>query len=154
MGSYPQTDDMALAIVSVVPDSWNRLSIPPYTYNEILDNIIRELSLKNVSDDIIFKVRLSLDECVTNAIKHGHRSNYLEKVLVNYLIDSEKIVIQVKDRGEGFDYASIPDPTLEGNIHNPQGRGVFITMRLMDKVEFNDVGNMVTITKFFHPVGN
>ncbi len=150
MGSIPQADDMALAIVSVVPDSWNQLSVPPYTYNEVLENVIRELNLKNVSDDVVFKVRLSLDECVTNAIKHGHRSNYLEKVLVNYLIDSEKIVIQVKDRGEGFDYASIPDPTLVDNIQNPQGRGVYLTMQLMDKVEFNDLGNMVTITKYFH----
>jgi len=150
MGSRPQMDDMALAIIAVVPDSWNRLSIPPYTFNEILDNIMRELSLKNVSDDIMFKVRLSLDECITNSIKHGHKSNYLERVLINYLIDSDKIAIQVQDRGEGFDYASIPDPTLEDYLKLPQGRGVFITMQLMDKVEFNDVGNQVTVTKYFH----
>jgi len=148
-GSHPQMDDMALIIISVVPDSWNLLSIPPYTYNEILENIIRELTLKNVSDDVIFKVRLSLDECITNAIKHGHRSNYLEKVHISYLIDSEKVVIQIKDRGEGFDYASLPDPTVVDNIALPQGRGVFLTMQVMDKVEFNDMGNQVTLTKYF-----
>jgi anti-sigma regulatory factor (Ser/Thr protein kinase) len=149
MGSQPQTDDIALIIISVVPDSWNRLSIPPYTFNEVLDNIVRELTLKNVSDDVIFKVRLSLDECITNAIKHGHRSNYLEKILVSYLIDSEKIVIQIQDRGEGFDYASLPDPTVEYYLQLPEGRGVFLTMQVMDKVEFNDVGNVVTLSKYF-----
>jgi anti-sigma regulatory factor (Ser/Thr protein kinase) len=148
-GNHPQMDDIALIIISVVPDSWNRLSIPPYTFNEVLDNITRELVIKNVCDDAIFKVRLSLDECITNAIKHGHRSNYLEKVLVSYLIDPEKITIQIQDRGEGFDYASLPDPTVDRYLQLPQGRGVFLTMQVMDIVEFNDIGNVVTLVKYF-----
>lgn len=150
MGTQPQMDDIALIIMSVVPDSWNLLSIPPYTYNEVLENITRELTMKNVSDDIIFKVRLSLDECITNAVKHGHHSNYIEKVSISYLIDSEKIVIQIQDKGEGFDYASLPDPTVRDNIILPEGRGVFLTMQVMDIVEFNDLGNQVILTKYFN----
>ena len=53
----------------------------------------------------------------------------------------------IKDDGQGFNPAELPDPTRPENIILPAGRGVFLMNTFMDHVEYNDVGNEVTLTK-------
>ncbi len=145
-----QLDDIAIALISVVPDSWTTLTLPPYTFMEVLEMILEELRLRGVDNDSLFKVRLSLDECVTNATRHGHQGDGRRSITVSYLVESENITMKVRDQGPGFDFGLIPDPTLEENLMHPGGRGVFLTLRMMDEVSFNDVGNEVTMVKYLH----
>ncbi len=145
-----QLDDIAMALISVVPDSWSTVTIPPFSFHEIAENLLNELDLKGVDVDTCFKVRLSLDECVTNAFRHGHRCDERKQITVGYLVESDRVTMKVRDNGQGFDFGLIPDPTLEENLLQPGGRGVFLTMKLMDEVQFNDVGNEITLTKFLH----
>ncbi|HEX9745636.1 MAG TPA: SpoIIE family protein phosphatase, partial [bacterium] len=149
-GGREQLDDIAIALISVVPDSWTTLSIPPYSFPEVLEGLIDELVMRGVDDDIRFRVRLSIDECVTNAHKHGHKGDHRKPVIVSYIIEQDKLIFKVKDSGQGFDFGLIPDPTLEENLMHPGGRGVFLTLKLMDEVSFNDVGNEITVIKYLH----
>lgn len=143
-------DDIAIALISVVPDNWTTLTIPPYTFTEVMENLMDELSMKGVDDDIIFKARLSLDECVNNAFRHGHHGDLRRQIVVSYLVEPNKCTMKVRDQGPGFDFGLIPDPTLEENLLQPGGRGVFLTLKMMDEVSFNDVGNEVTMVKYLH----
>ena len=143
-------DDIAIALISVVPDNWTTLTIPPYTFTEVIENLIDELGLKGVDEDTIFKARLSLDECVNNAFRHGHHGDSRRQITVSYLIESNRCTMKVRDQGPGFDFGLIPDPTLEENLLQPGGRGVFLTLKMMDEVSFNDVGNEVTMVKYLH----
>jgi len=147
-----QLDDIAIALISVVPDSWTTLTIPPFPFMEILEGLLEELKLRGVDEDTAFKVRLSLDECVTNANRHGHQGDNRRNITVSYLVEPERVTMKVRDQGPGFDFGLIADPTLEENLMHPGGRGVFLTLKLMDEVGFNDVGNEVTMVKYLHTV--
>ncbi|MCX6645751.1 MAG: SpoIIE family protein phosphatase [bacterium] len=143
-------DDIAIALISIVPDNWTTLTIPPYTFIEVIGNLLDELSMKGVDEDTVFKARLSLDECVNNAFRHGHHGDHRRQITISYLIEPNKCTMKVRDQGPGFDFGMIPDPTLEENLLQPGGRGVFLTLKMMDEVSFNDVGNEVTMVKFLH----
>ncbi len=149
-GSREQLDDIALALLTVVPDSWTAMAIPPYTFTEVMENLLDELRLRGVDEDALFKVRLSLDECVTNAFRHGHRGDERRQITISYLVEADKLILKVRDQGPGFDFGMIPDPTLMENLMHPGGRGVFLTLKMMDEVSFNDVGNEVTMVKRLH----
>ncbi len=149
-GGREQLDDIALVLLSVVPDNWTTLTVPPYTFTEVLENLISELKLRGVDDEIAFKVRLSLDECVTNSFRHGHRGDERRPITISYLVEHDKVTMKVRDQGPGFDFGLIPDPTLDENLMQIGGRGVFLTLKMMDEVRFNDVGNEVTMIKYLH----
>jgi serine/threonine-protein kinase RsbW len=91
---------------------------------------------------------LSLEEAVINAIKHGNELDDTKKVVVGFAIDDERAIISVADEGEGFDPASVPDPTLDENLIAMSGRGLSLIRAYMDEVRFNDKGNDITMIKY------
>ena len=100
------------------------------------------------ADDSIRKMKITLTELLVNAILHGNGKDFSKKVIMGHVIDKKKTVISILDEGEGFDPNSIPDPTLPENLVKDCGRGLFIVRHYVDKVEYNEKGNRVTITKF------
>ena len=59
----------------------------------------------------------------------------------------EQAVFVISDEGKGFDLSCIPDPTDPNNIEKVCGRGVLLMRTFMDEVEYNSVGNEVTLVK-------
>jgi len=84
---------------------------------------------------------------VRNAIVHGNRNDPAKSVTVTYWVDAGKVNIEVADEGAGFDYKNLPNPTAKENIMKNSGRGVYLIRRLMDRVEFNEAGNVIRMTK-------
>ncbi|MFH1752685.1 MAG: ATP-binding protein [Candidatus Omnitrophota bacterium] len=116
---------------------------------KVSPRIISLLQERNIDNAYIFDIRLSVEETVLNAIEHGNGKNEKLTVEVTFAIDDQKIEISVEDQGPGFDHKSVPDPTKSGNILRSHGRGVYLVHKLMDKVEYNDKGNKVKLTKYF-----
>jgi anti-sigma regulatory factor (Ser/Thr protein kinase) len=56
-------------------------------------------------------------------------------------------VFAIRDEGQGFDPASLPDPTDPANLERISGRGLLLIQTFMDKVEHNESGNQITMTK-------
>ena len=111
---------------------------------KFIDDLKEDLSLP---EEIYANVLTCMNEAVINAILHGNKENSNKKVYIN--IESEprkKLVFTIKDEGEGFDYASIPDPTLPENIELFSGRGIYIIQHLADQVIFNKEGNEIELT--------
>lgn len=102
----------------------------------------------HLSDSDIFDIRLSTEEAIVNAMKYGNKFNEELPVLVDVVVSSNYVQVSVEDKGEGFDHAHIPDPTLNNNIGKTSGRGLYLIAHLMDKVVYNDKGNKVTMTKY------
>lgn len=109
--------------------------------------ILRDMDEFGFADESIRKMKIALTELLANAIYHGNRKNHNKKVTIGHLITKEKIVVSVMDEGAGFDYATVPDPTLPENLEKDRGRGLFIVKNYVDDLSFNRSGNRVTITK-------
>lgn len=93
-----------------------------------------------------FAVRLVIEEAVSNAFRHGNRARSDAHVDVEWIVGPQQATISVEDQGEGFDPASLPDPTDEDRLELPSGRGVLLIHAYMTEVEYNDRGNRVTMT--------
>lgn len=140
---------------------------------KIVDKIIVESYLE-IDDNEKVNVELGLVELITNAIEHGNLNiDYFEKqkalddgtfselynermnnpvfknriITVDFIEDSEKYQWTITDEGNGFDWHQLPDPTDEQHILQLNGRGIFISKFLFDKIEYFGNGNVVTATK-------
>jgi serine/threonine-protein kinase RsbW len=109
---------------------------------------LKWLESRKLDDSALFDIRLCVEEVVRNAITHGNDSDKDLKVLVSYWLEGDRLIIEVEDEGRGFDPGKVPDPTVEGNILRGSGRGVYIVRKLVDKMEFNDKGNKIRLTKY------
>ena len=98
-------------------------------------------------DEDLEAVNLALVEALTNAIRHGNRRDPAKSVFVEFDIDGQEIRISVRDEGEGFDVAGLPDARSPSGKRKPSGRGVFLLRAYMDEVNYNEKGNSVTLVK-------
>ena len=102
----------------------------------------RPLSARRIS----FNLRTALTEALSNAIAYGNRHDPTKLVRVRAEVRREAVDVYVEDEGEGFDPASVPDPTLPGNREREVGRGLFVLRHVVDRVSFNAKGNAVCLT--------
>lgn len=135
-----------------------------------LHRTIRTIGLCGEADGI--RVCVALEEAINNALFHGNLeiSSHLRTTdveayqqLVRQRIKtapycSRSIQVQakfnrqsgtfiVRDEGPGFDPDSLPDPTDPENLEKASGRGLLLMRTFMDSVEFNSIGNIVTMIK-------
>jgi len=82
-------------------------------------------------------VAIAITEAVNNAVEHGNRLQADRTVTVRLEWRDSRLVITVRDQGEGFDPDAIDDPLSPENLTRPDGRGLLIVRSLMDSVEVN-----------------
>jgi anti-sigma regulatory factor (Ser/Thr protein kinase) len=114
--------------------------------------ILREMDEFGYPDESIRKMKIALTELLANAIYHGNKKDHSRKVTIGHLVDKNAVKVSIMDEGTGFDIAGVPNPTLPENLEKDCGRGLFIVRSYIDKLEFNDRGNRVTIWKY-HTLG-
>ena len=109
--------------------------------------ILESLLPFNIASYDLLDIRLCLEEALINAIKYGNKLQPDLSIEITYSIENSILKITVLDQGKGFDHNNLPDPTLEENLQELKGRGVYLIRRLMDEVIFNEVGNQITMMK-------
>jgi serine/threonine-protein kinase RsbW len=97
----------------------------------------------------VFGIRLSVDEAVTNAIKHGNQMRPDKKVRIDFQLDGCGVRIEIEDEGAGFRPEDVPDPTADENLERPGGRGLMLMREYMTRIEFSPKGNLVILEKFY-----
>jgi CheY-like chemotaxis protein/anti-sigma regulatory factor (Ser/Thr protein kinase) len=120
----------------------------------------------------LMRVGIALHEALVNAIQHGNLEVSSElrqedddryrqlsqdrrrlepyrdrRVHVRARLTPAESVYVVRDDGPGFDPSDLPDPTDPANLERIGGRGLMLIRTFMDRVEFNDRGNEITMTK-------
>jgi serine/threonine-protein kinase RsbW len=103
-----------------------------------------------LNEEATFGVDMAVREAVTNAVLHGNRLDEAKTVIVTLQGSPEAFVVTVRDRGEGFDPDSVPDPTAAQNLLKTSGRGILFMRAFMDEVEWTrhpDGGTVVRMTK-------
>lgn len=69
------------------------------------------------------------------------------RITVRCAFTRDEAIFTIQDEGPGFDVSSIPDPTDPNNVERVSGRGMLLMRTFMDRVEYNELGNQVTLTK-------
>ena len=113
----------------------------------VQDFILQKITEAGFDSDCCFAIRLALEESLINAVRHGNCLDPARSVLVKFDINKSCARITVKDEGQGFDPAKVPDPTTEENLSKPRGRGIMLMRAYMDEVTYSDCGTEVTLVK-------
>lgn len=111
--------------------------------NELLD----QLRSAGWSEQEIFGVHLAVEEAVVNAIKHGNRQDERKQVQVACRLWPDRLWIEVRDEGPGFDPQRVPDCTADENLECPNGRGIMLMRCFMSRVQYSPEGNCVVLEK-------
>ena len=107
--------------------------------------ILEEAAACGYCENATFAIKLALEEAFTNAFRHGNRCDPGKHIMVRYKVDRERIEIEVRDEGNGFEPGDVPDPTQPEYIDRPHGRGIMLMRAYLDKVEFSKDGNSVRL---------
>ncbi|MFC1851784.1 response regulator [candidate division CSSED10-310 bacterium] len=119
-----------------------------FTYiKQVNDLIMRIFGQTNLTEEEIVEFEYCLNEALINAVEHGSGLDPDKLVYVSYTLKKDKLIIEIEDEGQGFDFRSVADPTTEENILNPRGRGIFIMKNYMDEVFYNEKGTKITLIK-------
>lgn len=128
--------------------SWQEIGI--HTLQEVqglINCLLDEILPLGFTDKERFGIRLSLEEAIVNAVKHGNRNDPAKTVRVRFQVTTQQFIIEIQDEGRGFDPESVPDPLNPENLERPGGRGVFLMRHYMSWVQYNETGNCVTLCK-------
>ena len=145
------------------------------------DEISKRLVLhlpKYLHSEKVKSIRIGLREIIINSIEHGnlnitfdekskavHKGNYLSllrkrqqekkykdrKVKVSIDMNRERVLYEISDEGNGFDFDSIM-ADISQRIDNElivNGRGITMAMNIFDNIEYNEYGNRVQLLKKF-----
>ncbi len=93
-------------------------------------------------------LRVGLTEALANAMLYGNARDPRKRVRVEAHVTGQVITVRVTDEGRGFNPAAVLDPTLPRNRTRAGGRGIFLIKKLMDRVEFNERGNAITMVLY------
>ena len=99
---------------------------------EFRDSAIDFLNDLDYDEDLIFKIRLILDELIINSYKHGNNMDYDKLIEVTLLFDQNHALIKVKDEGEGINYGKTR------NLLADHGRGIQLVSNLADNLLVRD----------------
>lgn len=113
----------------------------------VQEKIIGMMEKHEYSMRDIFAMRLSLEEAITNAIRHGNAGHPDKKVTVKADVSDAKLRVEVEDEGEGFDPGDVPDPTAEDFIERPSGRGLLLMRAYLNFVEYSNGGRRITMER-------
>lgn len=84
-----------------------------------------------------FEVEMALREALANAIKHGCKNDATKQIQCSVACDQDgDLLVVIRDPGQGFCIASVPDPREDENVYRSHGRGLFLINQFMDDVEF------------------
>jgi serine/threonine-protein kinase RsbW len=104
----------------------DKLSVP--VIRRVLGNSLRTLG---VVDDCIDDIEVALSEACTNVLDHAQDG---EVYHVRASIDEASCVLEVIDRGGGFDDAALGHADAMSDAET--GRGIQLMRRLVDSVSF------------------
>ena len=118
---------------------------------EYADEVARRVSTTaGFDEDERQKIEMAVHESLINAIYHGNKNDETKLVYIRFEIHGDRLLVHIRDQGEGFDLDNVADPLATENLLKVSGRGIFLIRAFMDefKVEIlPGVGTEVTMMK-------
>lgn len=122
-------------------DHYSDQSTGAYTgFESTLDSVDRaeEMVLEasaaaGLDEQEALRAGMAVREAMVNAVVHGN--GYSHDRTVHFWLSTSPAGLRVviRDEGEGFDFASLPDPTAEENLLRQSGRGFLLMRSFVDE---------------------
>jgi anti-sigma regulatory factor (Ser/Thr protein kinase) len=119
------------------------------------------LSTQTFTDESIVAFSAAVREAMTNAARHGNGGDPSRRIRIRCLVLAECVEVPVEDEGAGFDHRSrvksglTRDAILAERERGPRGAraglGIPLMIRCCDRLEYNEQGNRITLTKALDP---
>ncbi|MBM4047523.1 MAG: EAL domain-containing protein [Planctomycetes bacterium] len=131
-----------------------RLSLPSRRLNvRAAVEFVRELlNSINLARPVIFNVTLSLEEAITNIIRHAYLGDETKEIILTCDIEPGAVTIRLRDFGRQVDKSQLKSRELTD--YRAGGLGIHLMQTLLDTVEYNtdfDTGTELTLVKKFDP---
>jgi serine/threonine-protein kinase RsbW len=112
-----------------------------------VERILEAVKEAGLSRERRTDLAVAVSEALSNAAVHGNKLQPASHVVITVsVVPGRKATVAVKDSGSGYDHSALHDPTDVENLLTPNGRGVFLMKRLVDRLEIEPPGNGVRLT--------
>lgn len=123
---------------------------------DFVSNYAREAG---ITQEIIEKIILAVDEACTNIMKHAYKSFPDGEIIIKVKFDKHKFTIVIRDFGNSFEADKIPAPDLKEYYKEKRvgGLGMYLMKTLMDEVQYFTVPgkyNQVLLSKNINSSGH
>jgi serine/threonine-protein kinase RsbW len=109
--------------------------------------------LHHLPPKIAFVLQLSLEELITNCIKHSESDCAHSIIEINLLCKPGLLVIEMEDESAPFNplEAGIPDTEISIEDRKVGGLGIHLLRSLMDEIQYERTGekNYIRLKKYF-----
>ncbi|MEP9412234.1 MAG: response regulator [Candidatus Brocadia sp.] len=122
------------------------LLMPIHNYGKMVEHFDKKLSSIVEDDFVRYQIVTSINEAVLNAVSFAYGKNAEGEILLKFFKLGDEIIIEVYDRGCGFDIQNYrePDVTLYEDLTKKSGRGIFLMRNFMDRVMIQSSKEMGT----------
>lgn len=141
----PMLDGVSQSLNTIKPITFTITS--DYQGREVQDRILADVQRCGYDDQSTFAIKISLEEALINAIKHGNKRDPAKKVFVQAKITPKRAEIVIEDEGPGFARETVPDPTAEENLCKCSGRGILLMETYMNSVKWTKNGRRVKMIR-------
>ncbi len=127
----------------------------------VIEFVNKLVEQSGVTEEGQVAIAAAFREAVVNSAQHGNKYKKDKKIEIQYLLDAEKITLVVRDQGSGFNHeqyvksGSSKDAISAARERHMQGRmgglGIMLMLRCCERLEYNQQGNQITLTKYLKP---
>jgi len=108
-----------------------------------------------VPEDIIFDLKLAVDEACTNIITHGYQGMDPGSIMLSFRIEPDRILVEITDFGHSFEPAPPGEMDLEAALEDRPvgGLGLYLIYQTMDNIDYqaSEEGNCLVFTRYYRP---
>jgi serine/threonine-protein kinase RsbW len=107
-----------------------------------LERVAREIEAfgeaHGIAPNLIFHVKVALDEILTNVISYGYPEGGEHMITVRLALKAAELVIEVEDDGRPFNPLTVAPPDLEESPEERPigGLGLHLVRKMMDRLEY------------------
>ncbi len=113
--------------------------------NKCLDIVYTITKQCDLDADTSFRLHTVIIEAVENAIIHGNKFIRDSDVRVLIMVGLHEIVLEIEDKGDGFDLTGVSSPLEAHRLGLEGGRGIFFIQRLSLSCYTVGKGNIIRI---------
>jgi len=119
----------------------------------ISEFVIQQAEQAGLSPSEVYAVQTAVDEACANIIDHAYGGEDIGSIEIKIKDIANGLKIVLRDEGEPFDPADVPEPDITSplEIRKERGLGIFFIRHLMDQVVFEfskNRGNTLTLIKY------